>query len=104
SGHAGNAEPLASAAATLRAEGRVVLAWFPRLKGADAHAGRTETSLMLAVDPASVLLSAAEPGVTEPLSTLLPTLRNKGVAAVSKTGVLGDPSGATAEEGMALLD
>jgi creatinine amidohydrolase len=35
---------------------------------------------------------------------VLPLLREGGVRAVSPTGVLGDPTGATAEEGKALLD
>ncbi len=35
---------------------------------------------------------------------MLPLLRNLGVRAVSANGVLGDPSGADAEEGRALLD
>jgi creatinine amidohydrolase/Fe(II)-dependent formamide hydrolase-like protein len=43
------------------------------------------------------------PGETEPIATLLPRLRAEGVRAVSPTGVLGDPSGAAAEEGAALL-
>jgi mycofactocin precursor peptide peptidase len=33
SGHGGNAEPLATAVATLRAEGRNVLGWTPRVPG-----------------------------------------------------------------------
>jgi creatinine amidohydrolase len=44
------------------------------------------------------------PGVTSPIGDLLPRLRAEGVRAVSPTGVLGDPSGASAEEGAALLD
>jgi creatinine amidohydrolase len=38
------------------------------------------------------------------LAALLPALRTSGVAAVSSNGVLGDPSGASAVEGRALLD
>jgi creatinine amidohydrolase len=34
---------------------------------------------------------------------LLPRLRSEGVRPVSSNGVLGDPAGATAEEGGALL-
>lgn len=104
SGHAGNAEPVGRAVTTLTAEGRRVLAWSPRLPGGDAHAGRTETSLMLALAPHLVRLDVAEPGAIEPLADLLPALRAGGVAAVSPNGVLGDPTGATAEEGHALLD
>lgn len=104
SGHGGNAEPLARAVTTLRAEGRRVLAWTPRIAGADAHAGRTETSLMLALAPESVRLGAAEPGDARPLATVMGELRRGGVAAVSPNGVLGDPTGASAEEGRRLLD
>jgi creatinine amidohydrolase len=104
SGHGGNAAPLAAAVATLVAEGRSVLAWSPRIPGADAHAGRTETSLLLALAPASVRVAAAEPGDVRPLEAVIGELRRNGVAAVSPNGVLGDPTGATADEGRALLD
>jgi len=105
SGHGGNAVPLARAAATLMAEGRRVTVWTPRPPaGGDAHAGRTETSLLLALNPAAVRLDAAEAGDGRPLAELLPLLESSGVAAVSPNGVLGDPTGATAAEGAALLD
>jgi creatinine amidohydrolase len=103
SGHGGNAAPVARAVATLRAEGRRVLAWSPRVDGGDAHAGRTETSLLLALAPAAV--GADRPaGDRRPLADLLPELRASGVAAVAPNGVLGDPAGASAAEGEALLD
>ena len=70
---------------------------------AAGHAGRTETSLMLHVEPEGVVGERAVPGVTTPIGELLPRLRSEGVRAVSPTGVLGDPSGASAEEGAALL-
>ncbi|MGH3341482.1 MAG: mycofactocin biosynthesis peptidyl-dipeptidase MftE [Carbonactinosporaceae bacterium] len=101
-GHGGNAEALHGAAARSRSEGRDVRVWSPRLPG-DAHAGRTETSLMLALFPDAVRLDRAEAGVVEPIGALLPRLRRDGVRAVSPSGVLGDPRGATAEEGEALL-
>src|SRR5207245_6326236 len=104
SGHGGNAAPLAAAVATLQAEGRSALAWSPRIPGGDAHAGHTETSLMLALAPAAVRLEAAEPGEVRPLATVIGELRANGVAAVSPNGVLGDPTGASAEEGRRLLD
>ena len=59
---------------------------------------------MLALDPSAVRLELAEPGCTEPLGTLLPRLRAEGVRPVSSNGVLGDPTGASAEEGRELLD
>jgi creatinine amidohydrolase len=102
-GHGGNLDALRSAVPLLRSEGRDV-AWFPcGVAGGDAHAGRTETSLMLHVEPEWVLPDRAAPGVTTPIGALLPRLRAEGVRAVSPTGVLGDPAGASAEEGAALL-
>jgi creatinine amidohydrolase len=41
--------------------------------------------------------------VTPPVAQLLPRLRIEGVRPVSPTGVLGDPTGASAGEGAALL-
>ena len=103
SGHGGNAEPLARAVATLRAEGRSVLAWSPSWDG-DSHAGRTETSLQLALDPARVAIERATAGDTRPLAETLELLRTGGVRAVSPNGVLGDPRGASATEGAELLE
>jgi creatinine amidohydrolase len=104
SGHGGNAEGLARAEARCLADGERALFWAPRIPGGDAHAGRTETSLLLAIDPTSVRLDLAEAGCTEPLSALAPRLRAEGVRPISSNGVLGDPTGATADEGRALLD
>jgi creatinine amidohydrolase len=58
---------------------------------------------MLHVEPGRVLGEQAVPGVTTPIGVLLPRLRAEGVRGVSPTGVLGDPTGASAEEGAALL-
>ena len=69
----------------------------------DAHAGRTETSLMLALAPSEVLLDRAAAGDTRPIAELLPELRANGVRKVSPNGVLGDPAGASADEGTRLL-
>jgi mycofactocin system creatininase family protein len=102
-GHGGNADPLARAAATATGEGRNVLAWAPRFAGGDAHAGRTETSMLLALDAARVRAGAAAPGNTVPIGDLMADLRAGGVASVAPNGVLGDPTGATAEEGERLL-
>ncbi len=104
SAHGGNEDALSSAARRCAAEGDDVLTWRAATPGGDAHAGRTETSLMLAIDAAAVRPALAEPGRTEPLGTLLPRLRAEGVRPVSSNGVLGDPTGASAEEGRALLD
>jgi len=102
-GHGGNVAALSVAELQCRAEGRTLRLWTPRLPGADAHAGRTETSLMLAIAPELVHLARAEAGATEPLSELMPRLLVEGVASVSPNGVLGDPTGASAGEGRRLL-
>src|SRR3954454_7406947 len=60
SAHGGNSEPLAAAVRKLRSEGREVRAWCQRW-GGDAHAGRVETSLMLALAP-SLVRAAREAG------------------------------------------
>lgn len=102
SAHGGNAEPVARAVATLRSEGRDVRAWSPSF-GGDAHAGRTETALLLHLRPQVVRTGRMVAGETAPLAELLPALRAGGVAGVSPNGVLGDPTGATADEGGQLL-
>jgi mycofactocin precursor peptide peptidase len=101
--HGGNAVALRALQERARAEGDDVVCWSLCAPGGDAHAGRTETSLMLAIDPGSVRLDQAEPGRTEPIDALLPRLRSMGVRPVSSNGVLGDPTGANADEGRALL-
>ncbi|MGE3285224.1 MAG: mycofactocin biosynthesis peptidyl-dipeptidase MftE [Pseudonocardia sp.] len=102
-GHGGNVATLPAAVRRLRDEGRDV-AWFAcGVPGGDAHAGRTETSIMLTLDPGSVRLDRAEAGATAPLAKLFDALRAGGVRAVSPNGVLGDPAGATAAEGEAML-
>jgi mycofactocin system creatininase family protein len=100
-GHGGNVSSLVETVRLLRYEGRDA-AWFACAAGGDAHAGRTETSLMLALDPALVRPERAA-GNTAPLADLLPAMRAGGVAAVSPNGVLGDPAGASADEGERLL-
>ena len=51
SAHGGNEEALAAASRRCAADGDDVLVWHAVTAGGDAHAGRTETSLMLAIDP-----------------------------------------------------
>jgi len=100
--HGGNAAPLAGALDRLAAEGHPVTGWWPRWSG-DLHAGRTETSLMLAIAPHKVRLELATAGDLRPATELLPLLEVGGVRSVSPTGVLGDPGGAGADEGERLL-
>lgn len=100
--HGGNGDALAAAESILRTDGRAVRFWAPTISG-DAHAGVVETSMMLAIAPHRVRLGAAEKGVTDPLSSLLGRLRAEGVRSVAPNGVLGDPTGASPEQGAALL-
>jgi mycofactocin precursor peptide peptidase len=103
SAHGGNAEPVQRARIRLEGEGRRILVWAPRWEG-DAHAGRVETSLALAMHPERVDLSRAEAGNRTPLAELLPALREHSFRVVSPNGVLGDPAGASVAEGERLLD
>ncbi|WP_046731308.1 mycofactocin biosynthesis peptidyl-dipeptidase MftE [Streptomyces humi] len=98
-GHGGNTATLDGALALLRAEGHDAVWTACEAPDGDAHAGRTETSLLLHLEPERVRLDAAVTGDTRPLSVLLPELIARGVRAVSASGVLGDPAGATAGEG-----
>ena len=69
----------------------------------DAHAGRTETSIMLALRPDLVRLSRATSGYRGPLSQVGDLLMSSGIQGVSESGVLGDPAGANPQEGLAIL-
>lgn len=102
-GHGGNVAPVVAAVGQLADEGHDV-AWVPcAAPGTDAHAGRAETSLMLHLRPERVRIDRCEPGATEPLERILPRLVAEGVGAVSPNGVLGDPRGASADEGEMIL-
>lgn len=103
-GHGGNATALTGAVVQLLDEGHDV-AWVPGTPAeVDAHAGYTETSLMLHLRPSAVRLDRAEPGNTAPLEELWPALLRDGVGAVSANGVLGDPTGASARDGARCLE
>ena len=98
-GHGGNVAALSSATALLREEGRDV-AWCPcSVPGGDAHAGHTETSVLLHISPEVVRTGEWVIGNETPLADLMPRLRNGGVSAVSPVGVLGNPTTASADEG-----
>ena len=101
--HGGNREAVSAAVRRLGAEGRRCAAFSVAPSGGDAHAGRTETSMLLHLDPGMVRREFAEPGELQPLAELMPRLLSEGVRPVSPNGVLGDPSGATAAEGRRLL-
>ena len=111
SAHGGNAAGVTRAVGRLRHEGRDVRAWSPGAVWAgaaggsagDAHAGQTETSIMLALTPGEVRSELTEPGNLAPLPELIGAMVAGGVAAVSANGVLGDPTRASAERGRRLL-
>ena len=98
-GHGGNATAMSRAADTLAREGRPILVWWPRVDGGDPHAGHVETSLMLALAPDEVRLDRAVAGPVPAIGDLV----RHGVLPLSPTGVLGDPTEATAEQGQLLL-
>jgi len=102
-GHGGNRDAVRAAVARLRGEGRRCDVYHAGVGSGDAHAGRTETSLMLHLDPRSVRSDLSEAGETRPVRELMARLREDGVRAVSPNGVLGDPRGASAEEGRRLF-
>ncbi|WP_395729186.1 mycofactocin biosynthesis peptidyl-dipeptidase MftE [Nakamurella sp.] len=100
-GHGGNADALARAAELTRYEGRSLQVHHAASGGprADPHAGYRETCLMLHLAPDTVRTDLAAPGATGPLAELLPRIAAGGVRAISPNGVLGDPTGADAQEG-----
>jgi creatinine amidohydrolase len=99
-GHGGNHVAMQRASEVFERESRRVLIWWPNLPRADPHAGRTETSLMLALAPDEVRRERSEPG---PVPTMSELVRH-GVRALSPNGVLGDPAGAGASEGAELFE
>lgn len=98
-GHGGNIEAFATAVAQLSAEGRQVVAWHPQVPGGDSHAGRTETSLLMHLDPACIRTDRVEAGSTARWREIGDTVLAEGLAAVTANGILGDPTTATADEG-----
>ena len=102
-GHGGNLAAVQRATTLLHSEQRNIASWWPRIQGADAHAGHTETSLMLAINPQSVRLDKVVIGNVQPMSELQHNLQTQGVKAVSENGILGNASTATAEHGEKML-
>jgi len=103
-GHGGNAGAVSAAVHRLRAEGRRCAAFHVAPGSGDAHAGLTETALLLHLAPEVVRLDLLEAGERRPVSELMDRLRRDGVRSVSANGVLGDPRGATAGEGRRLFE
>ncbi len=98
-GHGGNVVALQRAVRQLRSEGRDVGWCACAVAGADAHAGHTETSVLLHISPKDVLTERCCAGNGAPLAELLGSMRRAGMVAVSEVGVLGDATTATAAEG-----
>lgn len=99
-GHGGNADAFSRARAIFAEEGRNVLVWSPTAtEDDDAHAGRTETSVIAHLFPDTVDWDRVTPGNTTNLSDLLADVRAGGVRAVSESGILGDPTEASADLG-----
>ncbi|WP_418057578.1 mycofactocin biosynthesis peptidyl-dipeptidase MftE [Pimelobacter simplex] len=101
--HGGNLTALRGAVRQLTDEGHDVSWVACATEDVDLHAGRTETSLMLHLAPWNVRVDRAEAGNTGTIEELLPAMIAGGVKAVSPNGVLGDPAGASAEEGAVVL-
>ena len=102
-GHGGNAESVTAAVRTLTSEQHKVASWWPRIERGDAHAGASETSMMLAINPEQVNMAMAEAGSITPIGEISAQLRSGGVRSVSLNGVLGDPTVATSQNGLNLL-
>lgn len=120
--HGGNFAPLARAVEAVRAELPAVnLIAFTDLMAlmdevfrvgqahgvtpeqAGGHAGEHETSLLLAIRPDLVAMAAAQPGYVGDQLSVAPIVFEHGFRAVTENGVLGDPRGASAENGEAYL-
>ena len=103
-GHGGNTDALASVSSALTYENIRHSMWsLPSYDGADMHAGHTETSVMLHIDPTKVQIDRIEPGTIGDASSLVAQMRTSGVVGVSTNGVLGDPTTATSEHGVAVM-
>jgi creatinine amidohydrolase len=99
-GHGGNSTAMTLAGDTLTQESRRPLVWWPSMPGGDPHAGHVETSLMLALAPEEVRLDRAVAGPVPAIAELV----RAGVQPLSPSGVLGDPTRASVEEGRRLFD
>lgn len=119
SGHAGNLDTLHAVRRRLSHEGHNVVVMVPVWPRRpphviDAHAGRTETSLMLHLRPDLVDREQLGPplgpavghpvGEKRPLAEIMDQLRTEGVIGVSPSGILGDVADAGADEGRELFE
>lgn len=69
-----------------------------------AHAGESETSMMLLVEPGSVHRDREEPGYLGDLGPVLELINAEGIDVVAPNGILGDPAKAAADHGRAYLE
>lgn len=102
-GHGGNTTALRSAQKTCQNEHRSLALHHITWEHGDAHAGISETSLILHLAPELVRMDLAAPGNSAPIQQLLPRLKAGGIRSVSQNGVLGDPRGANAQTGAELF-
>ncbi len=75
---------------------------FGRLDKAGPHAEVLETSMMLKLHPELVHMERADPGFEGDIQ--LGDLLERGMRGVSSNGIIGNPVGATADMGEAVLD
>jgi creatinine amidohydrolase len=68
------------------------------------HSCLGETSMVLSLRPELVREDCIEPGYTGSFEGLLSRIMRDGIQVVTPNGILGDPTGSTAEIGEALLD
>jgi len=99
SGHGGNADALARVARVAQHEGDKVAVWLPTHEEGDPHAGASETSVMMTIQPFAV---GELPEGVDLTSDWVTRVREGGMRAVSESGVLGHPRRATVEEGWRL--
>ena len=99
-GHGGNADAFHNISNTLNAQSIQHSIWSPPFQdGDDAHAGKTETSLLLHICPNVVRTQKLVAGNTSDVKSLFPIMRDKGIIGVSANGVLGDATLASATLG-----
>ncbi|QYJ16137.1 Putative mycofactocin system creatinine amidohydrolase family protein MftE [Rubrobacter xylanophilus DSM 9941] len=123
SAHGGNGEALSLARAMLRSELPGLAVWAPEdltsLSPATAgvarragvpegalglHAGEGETSEMLHLRPELVRRERVRPGYTGDMESVVKTLKAGGLRAAHESGVLGDPTLASAGRGASYLE
>jgi mycofactocin system creatininase family protein len=104
-GHGGNTDALRQISSALDYEQIHHSIWsLPNYVGADMHAGHTETSLLLHLDPQRVHLDRLQVGTTGDSRELIEAMRKDGVSAIAPNGIIGDATTATSEHGNAVLD